>query len=227
MTIQLEEVATSRRTSILLVASEHFGWYGLRMTLQHERPFEILEDARPAAAGLRLAGALQPDAMFVASDVTDSPIVVLSQGMHTVSPVSKLLVLGDRFDEETLLALERIPVDALLTWAHLSSDTVRLALECVQHGLRVRSAVVATDGSVSPTALRSERHQIMEFTEAESAVVRDLALGLKEKEIAKRLHVSLRTVEDTVSRLKLKLAVDSIAALTARAVALGLDPWER
>jgi LuxR family maltose regulon positive regulatory protein len=60
------------------------------------------------------------------------------------------------------------------------------------------------------------------LSERELEVLRLLAIGLKYKEIAARLHISLNTVRDHVKNLYGKLDVNSRTRAVARAQELGL-----
>jgi DNA-binding NarL/FixJ family response regulator len=79
---------------------------------------------------------------------------------------------------------------------------------------RVREALSASaDGSVSPPSPLSAR---------EVEVLRLVALGLADKEIADRLHLSPHTVHRHVSNILMKLDLPSRAAAVAQASRLGL-----
>jgi DNA-binding NarL/FixJ family response regulator len=64
--------------------------------------------------------------------------------------------------------------------------------------------------------------QAATLTEREQMVLALIGAGLRNREIAERLQITLKTVEFHVIKLKAKLAVDSRAAAMARAAAMGL-----
>ncbi len=89
----------------------------------------------------------------------------------------------------------------------------------VERGVNYVSPRVQEMSSSAPPQVR--------LTTKQTSVVQMVAHGLTSKEIADRLSISTKTVQEHRQTLMMKLNVRSVAALTMSAVRLGLVcPWE-
>lgn len=90
--------------------------------------------------------------------------------------------------------------------------------------------VASGDAAVSPRIMRellndlrrsasisSEPEPLQDLTEREVEVLRLVGKGVNNAEISRQLHISITTTRTHVSHLRMKLAVNSRAALAARA----------
>jgi two-component system nitrate/nitrite response regulator NarL len=181
----------------------------------------IVGDTALPEEGVRLATALRPNAIFITAHPTGMTVVELCRCLHDLSVESKLVVLGEGLDPHTCLLLGQVPVDGFLAWENLNADVCELTLRGVLRGLRI-SNVAIVDKVLTPRQMENPKlAQDFQLTDRERNVLEGLTADLSEKEIAIHHHVSVRTVQDTVSRLKAKLEVNTVAGLAARATALG------
>ena len=206
---------------VFVLRSGGLGWVGLRATLENQAGVTLVGESDEVGEALRAIAEQKPDVIFLAGDLEGMPALGLAERVRSVTPESKLIMLADILDQETLLVLGRVPVDAFLTWARVTSSSIRCTLAAVLEGLRVGTPDAVTE-LVAPASRRGgECRETAELTPPERAVLHGLATGLKEREIAAQEHVSVRTVEDTVARLKGKFGVSSLAALAGRAMESG------
>jgi DNA-binding NarL/FixJ family response regulator len=106
----------------------------------------------------------------------------------------------------------------------VTSGIIDVAVTAVLEGLRIGNAAMVDRLIEAPAGQRQMHLGSAAITECERAVLEGLATDLREKEIAARLCVSVRTIEDIVARLKAKAGVRTVAGLAACAGALGLCP---
>jgi DNA-binding NarL/FixJ family response regulator len=83
---------------------------------------------------------------------------------------------------------------------------------------------LAEEGRTIPEHRRRARDEDMVLTYREREVLRAVAAGLENAQIARELEVSERTARRVITDLEQKLVVANRAALAARAVELGLGP---
>jgi len=135
----------------------------------------------------------------------------------------------------TVSAEESKIIDALLAGAcgyllkDAEADQVVAAVQAAARGASVISPRVAA--KVVDRLRREPRLQrsdaTTELTEREIAVLRLMALGLGNHEIAIKLYISENTVKNHVSKILMKLDVDNRVQATVRAIAEGLiDPGQ-
>jgi DNA-binding NarL/FixJ family response regulator len=98
-------------------------------------------------------------------------------------------------------------------------------------GLRILIGAVAEKGSGSNSAPSSsvaragpfsDRAKIAPLTPRECQVLRLIAKGLHNRQIAKRIHRSIKTVEKHRQNIHVKLSTHEVAGLTRQALAMGL-----
>ena len=113
----------------------------------------------------------------------------------------------------TELVLERSPDTAVLILSmHDSPEYIASALD---HGAR---GYVLKDGSIEPKSgdIRSQ------LTDREQTILLQLAQGLSNKDVARDLDISVRTVETHRKNIKRKLGISSTAGLTRYAMEHGV-----
>jgi DNA-binding NarL/FixJ family response regulator len=98
-------------------------------------------------------------------------------------------------------------------------------------GLRILIGAVAEKGSGSNSAPSSsvaragpfsDRAKIAPLTPRECQVLRLIAKGLHNRQIATRIHRSIKTVEKHRQNIHVKLSTHEVAGLTRQALAMGL-----
>lgn len=218
--IERAEVQARQRIAVLLVVSDHAGWGRLSSILRNTWKIRIIGGTSRPVEAVRLARRFNPDIVFApATSMEDTAL--LAQELGEASPTSKLILMGNMQDHVALSARvhlqPQLSIAAFLGWEDVTEDALVVAVEAVLRGLQVESASISAEplGHFSGQA-RTARHPL-HLTKAELEVLQGLMGDLKEKEIAALQHVSVRTIEDTVSRLKRKFGVNTVAGLAARA----------
>ena len=209
---------------VLLVDDHALFRRGLRRLLA-ERGFEVVGEASNGEAGVRMAAELRPD--LIAMDL-HMPILSGVEATRRVcasDPDVRVLVLT-MSDEESDV------VDALLAGAsgYVLKDSEP---EVIAAGLH---AAANGDALISPSAASAliERVRAQDsaappapqapdgLTEREVEVLRLLAEGLDNAQIAQRLYLSPSTVKNHVSSILGKLEVEGRVQAAVLAVRLGL-----
>ena len=209
---------------VLLVDDHALFRRGLRRLLA-EHGFEVVGEASNGEAGVRMAAELRPD--LIAMDL-HMPIlsgVEATRRVCAADPEVRVLVLTMSDDESDV-------VDALLAGAsgYVLKDSPP---ELIAAGLR---AAAEGDALISPSAASAliERVRTQEgaarepplppgnLTERETEILRLVAEGLDNTEIAERLFLSPSTVKNHVSSVLGKLGVESRVQAAVLAVRAGI-----
>jgi hypothetical protein len=77
--------------AILLVGSAHPGWAGLHTSLKGDRRLCVVGAPRLSVDAARLAAERHPDAILVAADPTDTPVVALVETLRVAYRASKII----------------------------------------------------------------------------------------------------------------------------------------
>ncbi|MFJ3927592.1 response regulator [Streptomyces sp. NPDC090022] len=192
--------------TVLLVDDEPLVRAGLRAVLESQPDIEVVGEAADGAAVVPLVRQLRPDvvAMDVRMPLLDG-IDATRAVLKSVDDPPKILVVTTFENDEYVYRALRAGADGFLLKRARPSEIV--------HAVRL---VAEGETLLFPTALRSlaaeygnrEAREALEqaaLTEREEAVLRLMAKGLTNAEIAGQLYVGAETVKSHVSAVLAKL----------------------
>lgn len=195
---------------------------GLRTILEDDPTIEVVGEAATADEAVVLAGAVRPDVFVLDLSLPDESGVSATRRIRQASAGTSVLILTMHDDVAYLReAFEAGAAGYVLKKA--ADVELLLALRTVAAGERyVHPALGAAllDQESVPDPPR--RPAVPELSARESEILRLLALGHTNPEIAGSLHLSVRTVETYRSNIQLKLGVRSRAELARLARESGL-----
>jgi DNA-binding NarL/FixJ family response regulator len=164
---------------------------------------------------------LRPDAVVAAWVPGDSAPAMLLAELADASGTPVLLV-GDAPSTAELNALLRAGVRGVLL-PEASGDELAIALRAVIQGLVVLEPLVGRAlAAATPLASALDAGPEESLTDREQEVLQLLALGLPNKTIATRLHISEHTVKFHVGSILAKLDAASRTEAVTRAARRGL-----
>ena len=207
----------------ILIADDHKIFReGLRTLLQNRGDIEVIGEADNGRSVVGLAAELRPDVVIMDVAMPDlngieatrqimsgrAPAKVLALSMHSDSRfVTRMLQAGaqgyllkDCAFEELALAIDTIVGDGVYLSPGVTGVVVR---DYVQH-------LAEGDGGIA--ALSPREREVLQL----------VAEGLTTKDIAAKLHISVKTVETHRKQIMDKLEIRSVAELTKYAVREGL-----
>jgi DNA-binding NarL/FixJ family response regulator len=191
---------------------------GLRMILESEPDLSVTGEAEDAPGALRLAEALAPDVLLM--DVRmpggDGPDAIA--GVLEASPRTRIVML-------TTFDVDNYVYDSLRAGASgflvkdVSPEQLITGVRSVMRGDMLIAPSITRrliEGYVGRLQPGAGSELLNALTEREREVFRELARGLSNAEIGRRLHVSEGTVKTHVSRLLAKLGLrDRVQAVIA------------
>ncbi|OUE32012.1 Transcriptional regulatory protein LiaR [Clavibacter michiganensis] len=207
---------------VLLVDDQALVRAGFRVILESEDGIEVVGEAADGEEGVRLAAALAPD--VICMDVQMPRVDGLEATRRIVAdPAIRAGVLMlTTFDREDYLftaldagasgfVLKSASPESLVEAVHviargdalLSPDVTRRVIERFGRG----SGAPDDDATPTPAPTIPTDPRVQTLTDRELEVLRLLAEGLANAEIAERLYLGEATVKTHVSRLLLKLGV--------------------
>ncbi len=208
---------TAQAITLLLVDDHQLVRWGVRTFLATQPDITVVGEAASGEEALRLAVELAPDVALVDLVMPGLDGVEVTRRLKAQSPRTQVIVLTSYHEDERIFpALRAGALSYLLkdVGARELADAVRKAAmgEAVMHP-RVAARVVAElrnagRTSAAPAPVLSEREQ---------EVLRLIAEGISNTEIAERLVISENTVKSHVSNIlsKLHLADRTQAAVYA------------
>jgi NarL family two-component system response regulator LiaR len=203
----------------VLIADDHsVVRQGLRMFLSSDPELEIVGEARDGAEAVRLARQLRPD------------VVLMDLLMPSMDGIAATAAIRREVPATEVVALTSVLEDAAVVDAVRAGAIGYLLKDTDAHELR-RAIKAAAAGQVhlSPQAaarllreVRTPEKSAEPLTERETDVLRLLAQGKSNKEIARELHIAEQTVKTHVSHVLDKLEVPSRTQAALYAMRVGL-----
>lgn len=202
---------------ILIVDDHSVVRQGLRMFLSLDPELEVIGEASNGQEAIDRVKELNPD------------VVLMDLLMPVMDGITATQIIRKDYSDSEVIALTSVLEDASVVNA-VRAGAIGYLLKDTQADELCRAIKAAADGQVqlSPKAAERLMREIRapespeKLTERETDVLRLLAIGMANKEIAAEMHISETTVKTHVSNILMKLGVPSRTQAALYAVRIGL-----
>lgn len=202
---------------LLLVDDHAVVRQGLRMFLRSEPDVEIIGEAANGLQAIQLVRELQPD------------VVLMDLLMPGMNGIEATAAIRKEFPDTEVIALTSVLEDRSVVGA-IRAGAIGYLLKDTDGPELLRAIRAASEGQVqlSPAAAARLMREVRapetpeKLTERETEVLRLLAQGLANKEIARMLDIGDKTVKTHVSNIFGKLGVVSRTQAALYAASIGL-----
>jgi NarL family two-component system response regulator LiaR len=206
---------------ILIVDDHSVVLQGLRMFLALEPTFELVGEAMNGADAIDKVAKLHPD------------VVLMDLLMPVMDGIKATETIKRDFPDIEVIALTSVLEDLSVVGA-IRAGAIGYLLKDTEADELIRAIKAAASGQVqlSPKAAERLLREVRapenpeKLTERETEVLRLLAEGKSNKEIAASLTIGETTVKTHVSNILMKLGVPSRTQAALYAVRIGLVPQE-
>jgi DNA-binding NarL/FixJ family response regulator len=187
---------------------------GIKALLAVMSPLEMVGEAENGAQAIEMVGRCQPDLLLVDISLPDMNGLELTRVLRSQYPSLKVLVLSMYDNYEYVSESVRSGASGYVL-KNAPSREIIAAIEAITSGGTFYSAEIAQ-------RLIADKNTDNELTPRESQVLAKMAQGLNNKEMARELDISVRTVETHRLSIRRKLNIDKPAALVKYALDHGL-----
>jgi two-component system, NarL family, response regulator NreC len=197
---------------------------GLRLVLNADPGIQVVEDVGTSRAVVSAVGELRPDVVLLDLGLPDTSGVTTIGEILRVAPSSKVLILTMHDDLAYLREAFAAGAHGYVVKAAAHTELIQ-AVHAVAAGQRyVHPALGASllNGE-APEEKPREIGPISNLSEREVEVLRMLALGYTNAEMARMLRLSIRTIETYRYRLQHKVGLRSRAELARLARESGIS----
>jgi len=195
---------------------------GLRALLNAEPDLQVVGEAADGQTGLRLATELSPDLVLMDISMPGMSGIQVTRQLKETLPGTRVLILTLHEDESLLREAIRSGASGYILKQAVEAELIS-AIRAVGRGdLYIHPAMTrALLKDVSPL-LVPEENPTEPLSPRELEVLRLVAQGHTNRQVAEMLHLSVRTVESHRANLMNKLGLSSPAQLVRYAIEHGL-----
>ena len=207
----------------ILLADDHVTVrHGLKLLIDGQPDMKVVAEASDGAAALQQALEVKPDVVVMDISMPGMNGLVATRKLKKARPDAAIVTLTRHGDDAYLQELLRAGVAAYV----LKQSAPNELLQTIRAAAAGRQYLDTTlTPRVTAGFLGSERKRVnksgVSITDRESAVLRDIAVGYSNKEIAARLSLSVKTVEAHKANAMRKLGLTGRIDIVKYAVLQG------
>jgi DNA-binding NarL/FixJ family response regulator len=218
-------MAGAEREYRVMVVDDHPIWRDAVARDLAEDGFDVVATADGVASARRRAAVVTPDVVVMDMRLSDGTGAQATAEVLAVSPSSRILVLSASDERDDVLEAVKAGATGYLVKS-ASKAELAAAVSATGEGRAVFTPGLAglVLGEYRRMASAPDAGSAMpSLTERETEVLRHVAKGLTARQIAERLSLSHRTVENHVQATFRKLQVANRVELARYAIEHGLD----
>ena len=181
-----------------------------RSWIEKNLDMEIVAEANSGRETVNLVTKLKPDIVILDISMPDLNGIEVTRKIRSMYPEIKILVLSVHTDDEHISSLIQAGVDGYLTKDIIGEEIVH-AIRTILDGERpfpITSSINSNDPITSDNALLLLL-KTNSLNNIEMQILKLVATGMGNKEIAFKLGLSLRAVKANLTNIFLKLGVSS------------------
>jgi len=214
-------------TPTVMVVDDHPIWRDAVARDLSEDGFSVVATADGVAAARRRAAVVHPDVVVMDMRLSDGDGAMATAEVLAVSPSSRILVLSASEERDDVLEAVKAGATGYLVKS-ASKQQLGDAVRATADGRAVftpglAGLVLGEYRRIGQSGMTGPGTLVPSLTERETEILRHVAKGLTAKQIASRLSLSHRTVENHVQATFRKLQVANRVELARYAIEHGLD----
>jgi len=221
------------RKSIVIIDDHPLFREGLKSIIARARQFDVVGEAGEARKGLEDVKKYNPDLVIVDISLPDKSGIELARAIRSRFPGTRIIIVSMHSKIDYIVEAFQAGATGYIV-KESASDRLILGLETVLNGeyfldSSISHAVVEKLLKEPLKDTRVEDADYGSLTPREQEVMRLLVEGFAVKEIAEKLYISPKTVENHRSNLMRKLGLRNAIELARYAARLGLidvDLWK-
>ena len=206
---------TGTRLRILLADDHVTVRQGLKMLIDSQDDMTVVSEASDGTAAVEQARTLRPDVVVMDISMPGMNGLIATRTLKQIQPDSVVVILTRHGDDAYLQELLRAGADGYVLKQSAASELLQAIRATAVRGQYLDSALTArvTAGFLAKSGRKAQVTGVS-VSERESEVLRLIAAGYSNKEIAAQLELSVKTVEvhkaNAARKLGLKGRIDIV-----------------
>ena len=209
--------------TVMLVEDHNMVREGLRSLVAKEDWLEVVSEAGDGRTALEKFEELKPDIVVMDLRMPGLNGLEATRRIKEESPETKIVALSVHTDKRMVLKMFQAGASAYVP-----------KVSAFEELISAMKAVIKDEYYLSPTvakpvlhhhlrhAIQEEPSEFSELTPREREVLQLVAEGMTSREIAEKLYVSVKTIDNHRQNIMKKLDLHSVSALTKYAIREGL-----
>jgi DNA-binding NarL/FixJ family response regulator len=222
-----------KKKSVLVVDDHPLVREGLKVIIGRSSKFEVVGEAGAASEGFRMVEELKPDLVLLDISLPDESGIELTRRIKRALPEARILIVSMHSKIDYITEAFKAGATGYMV-KESAAERLLAAMESVATGEHYLDSPVSH--SVIEKLIKSPEKDAQitngaygSLTSREQEIMSMLAKDLSAKEIADKLFISPKTVENHRSNIMRKLGLHSSIELARYAARLGLidvDEWK-
>lgn len=215
-------------TRIVIVDDHGIFRQGLLLLLRQQEDMEVVAEAYNGREAVEIVRKLKPNLVLMDVSMPKLNGIEAAQQIIRDNPNVKILALSAYCDKRFVTDMLKAGASGYLLKDALSDELIRAIKAVMSDGwyLSAKIAGIVIKDVVQPGAPGVDSPALDGLTSKERELLQMLAENKMSKEIARILHVSIKTVDARRRSITSKLGISGIADLTKLAIREGLTSLE-
>jgi len=210
-------------TTRILIADDHGVLRaGLHALLNAEPDMEVVAEAADGEEAFRLADQLRPDIVLMDISMGEVSGIEVTKQLIAAFPSLRVLVLTVYEDKELLHEAIRVGASGYVLKRAAKSELINAIHVVMSGNIYVHPAMMRTLFEKTSPAQNPAYHEELTLTSREIEILRLIAMGYTNYQIAEQLTISVRTVEFHRGNVMAKLQLENRMELVRYATKHGL-----
>jgi len=208
------------KVKILIVEDNQLFREGLKSLLASNTGYELIAEAKDGLEALRLARKIQPDFILLDISMPRFNGISVIKEIKSVYPDIKILALTIHESDEFVLQTFDAGANGYCV-KDCSRQELQIAIQTVLEGRTYISPQIADqvmEGYLESSKKLKKKTDWDTITRREREILKLVAEGYKNRQIADLLHISIKTVEKHRANIMRKLDLHNASELTAYAI---------
>lgn len=221
-----------RKKDIIIIDDHPLLREGLKAVISRDKKYEVVAEAGIGKEGLRLIKRLKPEIALVDISLPDINGIELLHQIRKRSPETKIMIISMHSKIDYIIESFRAGALGYLV-KESAAASLRSGLDTISKGEYFLDSSISKEVIKrlvdSPPIRQINDPAYNSLTPREQEILRLMAEGFSNKEIADMLSISLKTVENHRSNIRNKLGLHNFMDMVRYAVKLGLidpDLWK-
>jgi len=213
-------MTSTSKIRVFIVDDHQLVRAGIAALLKNQKDIQVVGEAGSAMGAINKCSQLHPHVVLMDISMPEVDGIEATEKLLKQNPTARVLALTQYDHEEYVRRIMRAGASGYLLKNSLADELLR-AIRAVHRGQTFFTPAISNlmvQAYVKQAANQSTQKQQIHLTEREREILRLIAEGNTNQQIAKKLFISVRTVEFHRANLIQKVGVHDVASLVKYAL---------